>query len=434
VDPKEKENLQRLRAAAELVEVIPLNIMASLLRVPEDELRNMDASVFVDVVVKAVSNNSKAATIDKARTTFLRLVLFCDFYDIEVEAIRRGAAAPLTLALFLMAVDRGARIKAGAASPEEGQQVCPLIDRAQKRRKGDGSSAAEGARGALKWLLRLDFQLDLDNIVVANAVSGREQKMAQAAPPLSIRAVLELERLALAEGEPLAARQLAAQWLALIFSGSRFRQAQCTDIHGTTDDAAFGVCAQAKSSKVRPCMVYVPLMGLLGKEWWEIWMSAYRRQGFMILDVEGGSGDPFSPRAKGLAGWGPNDRRAVIGLRALLRWGGMSGEEAARFTLHSARHTLIHIATMRGEPDSARADIGAWFGSSLQGNDMVPPTRRAADRTQGISDMPDRYSQGPAARRVCAVYMRQVAAMRATVARHGRDALPHVDGWELLVK
>lgn len=104
------------------------------------------------------------------------------------------------------------------------------------------------------------------------------------------------------------------------------------------------------------------------------------------------------------------------------------------FTPHSARHTIPHVAMLLGESAETRAEIGAWYGSLLQDQDMIPAMRPPSQRGVMVAAMPNHYAQKPKAKHVRKILLRQVRAMREAVARTGIENVPILGGWEMFAR
>jgi hypothetical protein len=98
--------------------------------------------------------------------------------------------------------------------------------------------------------------------------------------------------------------------------------------------------------------------------------------------------------------------------------------------MHSARHTLPLIASLRGESAANRQEIGRWSMSAAQDPTMRPLQSVMKKHNVASAVLPDRYAQSVPTQAVFNVMERQVAAMRQYKQECGAEGLPRHETWE----
>lgn len=418
--------------------MIPKYAMALLLNVPEDQVEARAAGSVEDVI-KSLANSFSASHINKGRCTLSDLIAYSGMVGREEEQTRAGKPSTPMVASYLRHVGQRAaenKARSNAAKGRVPAAIDPRLKDDEDIRSQDGSSAAPSRLVALKWLsntLKMDF--GVDSMVVQGAVNEMPRKADEPAPPITVGIIIRLHQLTDDATLPIPVRYQASDWLAIIYSSSRLEQAQMTDLQAEDSEIASGVTlAKGSKKKPRSCLVTIPKAGVVpGSRWFSTFKEG-RQAGcsFMLRDVKGGGGNPYDPSVTGMANRGADYKRASASLRGLLTHGcGLSAEQAELFTPHSARHTLPHVAMLRGERAEDRAEIGAWYGSVLQDKDMIPQMRSADRRGALMAMMPDHYAQKPKAKHVRRIMLRQVGAIQTAAQTQGAANIPMLGGWSM---
>jgi len=437
LDSQAIDKQKQRKEAAKLLGVLPADALGEMLGTSLDDLLDMDRDLVADLMVGAWANRYAHDPIAKARRALASLLEFAAEGDFPEKDAEDPVSSGIIIAAFLRERDRLAKEAAQVAEGADEENLRAAVqNRAAPRYGAGGKTAAPAVKSALGWLKKNAglSRMPLDLPIVKGALEAAERHFPKPAPPLGLGVLYQLERLATDDGAPQHVRVVAAGWLSIIIGAQRIAQASRTDLLGRVGDVGVGVCARAKARVSRACLVLLPLDLFNGSRWFDVLYEGLPKgANFLLCDVQGGDGDPFHPNAKGLARGFPTEKRAVRSLRGMLEHFGMDKDDAAMFSGHSARHTVPQIAAIRKVKVEDRAEIGAWYGSSLQDKDMIPEVRDQRQRAARVGAMPERYAQGQKAQRIVGIIQSQLEAVkRAAVRLGGPQHLPLKDEWDVL--
>ena len=286
--------------------------------------------------------------------------------------------------------------------------------------KRPGTDAAGGAWRGLHYLVR-HFRLELPTDAVKSAlpVGGSDRgrrDLLQGAVPLPPEALEKLFAYICDENNPRVLRSWAFALAFSTVSSLRQANAQNVSFYGELQvlgrDYLLSQHADPKSRGKNPTVFITPLQDFSGSTDWYVKGRSLLWSGgdFLWADVHG---DPASQEAS-LLRCPLDPGRIQWALRLVLRHAcGMTAAEAAAFTKHSARKTLVSAAQAAGCPWEQCIELGHWAGSALDTSFLLPQEDLRRKKALECISMPKRYSKDARLRRVARIVGNQVARLGA---------------------
>jgi hypothetical protein len=257
------------------------------------------------------------------------------------------------------------------------------------------------------------------------------------AKPVSIEDMEAIGRYAGNPSTPLVLRSIAGAFHYKSFAAGRTKQMQHMGLDGREGEFCYGVDKRRKTPRVeerkgKPMLHVCVFKGVYnGEEAFQYWLddrpAEAENVGSAYLDYRGPTSSADPREATELLNAPMPDSKINSAIRVMLQEAcGMSKEQAAGYSKHSARHFLPQCAFDRGEPIMRQLEIGKWCGSTLAMHTLAPGKRWGANMKLKAAHMPNMYSDpNGLVQRVGSIMLAQVQSCRRFLARTDRNNDQH---------
>lgn len=338
---------------------------------------------------------------------------------------------------FLTHVDRSARthmLARNARHEARGGHVpdCPA----------NGCTAENGARRGLRFLaLKLHDNIAVTGVAVNRRAKNKGRRRGKPAASLSMRVTCNMEWHA-KHAPTQFERAFAGAVACSAHLCLRFVNAQRARIKSRSLGVVRGVCeldAKLSESEQNPRPMWASLLGFLGltSHWDAMAIGTADCPDEAVFFRGTDSPTDLSRATRWLSpaedGFEMSRQTYLRCLVPLATSGPYSVPLiiARKLTTHSTKHLLANVGRARSEPEAAVNELGKWSGSLAQAataSAVVGPSGPPTSEPMG-----DAYSAEAADEVVPGIIERQVAGVRALVARlGGAEHLPHEGGWAML--
>ena len=186
-----------------------------------------------------------------------------------------------------------------------------------------------------------------------------------------------------------------------------------------------------KSRDKQPVVFITPLQDTHGsREWFDATRHLlWEKADFLWASHDG---EPSSHEAT-LLPMPLSDNKIQAALRLVLREAcHMSVQEAAQYTKHSLRKTMVCVAQAAGCPWEMCIELGHWSHTCLDKNFLVPAEDLRRKQALACMKMPQRYSANTRVRRVARIIGNQVDRMQQYLQSHPHSRNRFDTKWELM--
>jgi len=308
----------------------------------------------------------------------------------------------------------------------------------------DGSSVRRNTWEGLEFL-RNNMQLKLaSNDISVSKPAKQRTRRARPSKSISLRMVIDLERLACNQSVSLFARAYAGAFAGMCKGCSRMAQFQrstlalpSTDPTDGTFGCFVGYCALDKHPKTKePSQWFIPTDAIWdgARDWYKPWLNSLddvAQMHFLLRDTDSPTGDPFKA-SKWLDRPILSSARQNHALRSLLAAAsGMPKHETLAFGTSSCRHFLPNVARSTLESAEVKAEIGHWAGSTVKSIIPEDPLQNVLMTTRSsLRAMPERYASDSLPAVICKI-MTQMVLHCKEVVQTNPEAIPLYGGWRL---
>jgi len=392
---------------------------------------------------RALQERWSPVALHKGLLALRQLFAFLDASNIAHEGQTTGAL----VTLFLLETKEANQAKRKRQEDQEADQLAsdeddPLLPGPILREgnlKQTMAMSGQGKKASLVWAQRnLLMTLGMEDahlsvgVDMEGSIGGRRNPIS--AQPFSPDAIQKLEAYATNKDSPPEKAHITGGIVFCILCCLRMAQSQDCWLTGIVSGKYLrGFVSKDKHPNPmkqvsRP--FFGVLHGLRGRGWFDVWWSRAsktRRGRFVFED--------FTLNGQGILTWlaAPMSYRKLLPLmrQVLVDACVCTASQAKGFTLHSARHTLPLVASLRGVSSNDRQEIGRWSLSVAQTPQMRPIQGVIRRHEIAAAELPDRYAQEADPSFVFDIMEAQVQSMREyVIARGGLHNLPQEENWE----